>query len=314
MKEIYKCCTCEEETSLESQTSCGHFLCKECVPQLCTTACPICRSDPIESKYLTNEILENIRIKYGDMCTSICRNFPYVYDRYDSNGEEYESEDEKQDGYYEDYEDYEDYDYRGYDNVDHLINRMFSENPYFRTVTNAPPRVDNMILNFNNMILPSISMREFNFATLVQTNSQENIMIVPSISIRGFNFRRLVESNSQENNMVAQRMIVRLTCDSDYSSITSRYPYRYHAPNDEGWVDCNTLQIPARGIRLPIIHKSPTPSPIELLTNSYKIEYSEKKIKISKRVEKRIREQKYKINPQKNIYRKSISRLYNRRQ
>jgi len=66
-----ECCICYENVPLEAKTSCNHFVCKECISNICTPTCPICRKDPIESIYITKEILQNIREKYREQVNDI---------------------------------------------------------------------------------------------------------------------------------------------------------------------------------------------------------------------------------------------------
>lgn len=73
--EDFVCCVCWEKVSIQAKTSCGHFLCENCAPNLCTTSCPMCRFDPIENIYITEDVLENIKQRNIDMVLSIQNNF-----------------------------------------------------------------------------------------------------------------------------------------------------------------------------------------------------------------------------------------------
>ena len=85
------CCVCWDVTTIESKTSCSHFLCQECVSQICTTKCPICRHDPVQNIYITKEILEEIKKRYESQNLSLVNEFTYSNDNMnfhlaDSNG------------------------------------------------------------------------------------------------------------------------------------------------------------------------------------------------------------------------------------
>jgi len=72
------CCVCWEVTTIESKTSCSHFLCQECVSKICTTKCPICRQDPIQNIYVTEEILKEIKKKHEIQKASLINEFSYT--------------------------------------------------------------------------------------------------------------------------------------------------------------------------------------------------------------------------------------------
>lgn len=74
-----KCCVCHTKVDEKAKTTCNHYLCGECVSKICTTACPMCRCDPIRNGYITDDILQNIRERGESQVRSILSEFPPGY-------------------------------------------------------------------------------------------------------------------------------------------------------------------------------------------------------------------------------------------
>lgn len=61
MNSLFECCVCRDEFEVPNDhlTSCGHFVCENCVSQLRQLKCPYCRT-PLVCRYLTEELINEI--------------------------------------------------------------------------------------------------------------------------------------------------------------------------------------------------------------------------------------------------------------
>lgn len=81
--ESLKCCICCNKTDQDSITECNHIVCKSCIHSICTTQCPICRTDPFRNAHMTDEILELIQTKHINQVHELCVEFPSnIYEDY----------------------------------------------------------------------------------------------------------------------------------------------------------------------------------------------------------------------------------------
>ena len=107
------CSVCSDNTN--SKTSCGHYICKECVENLRKLACPICRNENFESPFLTEDLKSRIDERFTNDIQNYNSEFPHSYD--DSESDENFVQPENC-FYYSD-------DYDSDDNMDDLLNAWY---------------------------------------------------------------------------------------------------------------------------------------------------------------------------------------------
>ena len=78
----HNCSICID--SIGTKTSCGHYICKECVGNLRKFCCPMCRDPNFESPFLTDELKDQICIRFNNDMFDYEENFAYS-DESDSN-------------------------------------------------------------------------------------------------------------------------------------------------------------------------------------------------------------------------------------
>lgn len=78
------CAICYE--NVQVKTECNHYICQDCILQLRSTACPVCRRDPIKSAFVSDDILDSIRERHEQDRLECVREFLSENEEYDDDG------------------------------------------------------------------------------------------------------------------------------------------------------------------------------------------------------------------------------------